>query len=190
MNLRIEYDSYKIKDDITIEEIRLAIQYIQIKRETGKVSKDTCYKEEIYYGKRNKLLADLVVEYHKLQSFHWYLKGYHFFDDHAKLEEYYDSVAEAVDGVAENMLKLGLKPESTMKGFLALSSIEEAKNKEVTSEEAYTEVLKDFKYLLDEVKSVKALAEKDNVYVTSNLMDDYIEMFYKANWMVGQVLKK
>ena len=166
MNLRIEYDSYKIKDDITIEEIRLAIQYIQIKRETGKVSKDTCY------------------------SFHWYLKGYHFFDDHAKLEEYYDSVAEAVDGVAENMLKLGLKPESTMKGFLALSSIEEAKNKEVTSEEAYTEVLKDFKYLLDEVKSVKALAEKDNVYVTSNLMDDYIEMFYKANWMVGQVLKK
>lgn len=65
----------------------------------------------------NKLLADLVVEYHKLQSFHWYLKGYHFFDDHAKLEEYYDSVAEAVDGVAENMLKLELKPESTMKGF-------------------------------------------------------------------------
>jgi len=54
----------------------------------------------------NKLLADLVVEYHKLQSFHWYLKGYHFFDDHAKLEEYYDEVAEIVDGVAENMLKL------------------------------------------------------------------------------------
>ena len=49
----------------------------------------------------NKLLADLVVEYHKLQSFHWYLKGYHFFDDHAKLEEYYDEVAEIVDCVAE-----------------------------------------------------------------------------------------
>ena len=57
MNLRIEYDSYKIKDDITIEEIRLAIQYIQIKRETGKVSKDTCYKEEIYYGKRIKSMT-------------------------------------------------------------------------------------------------------------------------------------
>ena len=92
----------------------------------------------------NKLLADLVVEYHKLQSFHWYLKGYHFFDDHKKFEEYYEDIADAVDGVAENMLKLGLKPESTMKGFMALSTIEEAKNKEVTSEEAYTEVLKDF----------------------------------------------
>ena len=77
-----------------------------------------------------------------------------------------------------------------MKGFMALSTIEEAKNKEVTSEEAYEIILKDFKQLLDEVKAVKALAEKDDVYVTSNLMDDYIEMFYKANWMVGQVLKK
>uniref|UniRef100_UPI003FF13893 Dps family protein n=2 Tax=Veillonellaceae TaxID=31977 RepID=UPI003FF13893 len=109
----------------------------------------------------NKLLADLVVEYHKLQSFHWYLKGYHFFDDHKKFEEYYGDIADAVDGVAENMLKLGLKPESTMKGFMALSTIEEAKNKEVTSEEAYEIILKDFKQLLDEVKAVKALAEKD-----------------------------
>ena len=90
----------------------------------------------------NKLLADLVVEYHKLQSFHWYLKGYHFFDDHKKFEEYYGDIADAVDGVAENMLKLGLKPESTMKGFMALSTIEEAKNKEVTSEEAYEIILK------------------------------------------------
>ena len=74
----------------------------------------------------NKLLADLVVEYHKLQSYHWYLKGYHFFDDHPKLESYYDMIAGMVDGVAEDMLKLSLKPESTMKGFLALTSVEEA----------------------------------------------------------------
>ena len=99
----------------------------------------------------NKLLADLVVEYHKLQSFHWYLKGYHFFDDHKKFEEYYGDIADAVDGVAENMLKLGLKPESTMKGFMALSTIEEAKNKEVTSEEAYEIILKDFKSRLSKL---------------------------------------
>ena len=73
---------------------------------------------------------------------------------------------------------------------MALSTIEEAKNKEVTSEEAYEIILKDFKQLLDEVKAVKALAEKDDVYVTSNLMDDYIELFSKAEWMVGEETKK
>ena len=137
----------------------------------------------------NKLLADLVVEYHKLQSYHWYLKGYHFFDDHPKLESYYGMVAGMVDGVAEDMLKLSLKPESTLKGFLAITAIKEAENKEVTSEEAFASVLADFKVLLDDVLAVKKAADEEGDYLTSALMDDYIESFYKEIWMLGQVLK-
>ena len=137
----------------------------------------------------NKLLADLVVEYHKLQSYHWYLKGYHFFDDHPKLESYYDMVAGMVDGVAEDMLKLSLKPESTLKGFLDISVIKEAENEEVTSAEAFASVLADFKVLRDDVLAVKKAADEEGDYLTSALMDDYIESFYKEIWMLGQVLK-
>ena len=137
----------------------------------------------------NKLLADLVVEYHKLQSYHWYLKGYHFFDDHPKLESYYDMVAGMVDDVAEDMLKLSLKPESTLKGFLAISAIKEAENEEVTSAEAFASVLADFKVLRDDVLAVKKAADEEGDYLTSALMDDYIESFYKEIWMLGQVLK-
>ena len=137
----------------------------------------------------NKLLADLVVEYHKLQSYHWYLKGYHFFDDHPKLESDYDMIAGMVDGVAEDMLKLSLKPESTMKGFLALTSVEEAENKEVTSAEAFASTLKDFELLRDDVLAVKKAADESGDYLTSALMDDYIESFYKEIWMLRQVLK-
>ncbi len=108
----------------------------------------------------NKLLADLVVEYHKLQSYHWYLKGYHFLDDHPKLESYYDMIAGMVDGVAEDMLKLSLKPESTMKGFLALTSVKEAENGEVTSAEAFASTLKDFELLRDDVLAVKKAADE------------------------------
>lgn len=137
----------------------------------------------------NKLLADLVVEYHKLQSYHWYLKGYHFFDDYPKLESYYDMIAGMVDGVAEDMLKLSLKPESTLKGFLALTAVEEAENKELTSEEAFASVLKDFELLRDDVLDVKKAADEAGDYLTSALMDDYIESFYKEIWMLRQVLK-
>lgn len=139
--------------------------------------------------KLNVLLSDLVVFYHKLQSYHWYLKGYHFFDDHEQLEKYYDEIAEAIDAVAEIMMQLELKPESTVKGFLAATKIEEAKNREVSSEEVYKAVLSDFKYLLSEVISVKEGAEKDNNYLVANLMDDYIDLFSKNIWMVRQVLK-
>ena len=137
----------------------------------------------------NTLLADMVVVSHKLQSYHWYLKGYHFFDDHPKLESYYDMIAGMVDGTAEDMLKLSLKPESTMKGFLSISDVKEAENKEVTSEEAYASVLKDFQLLRDDVLAVKKAADETGDYLTSALMDDYIESFYKEIWMLRQVLK-
>ncbi len=124
--------------------------------------------------KLNALLSDLVVEYHKLQSFHWYLKGSHFFDDHAKLESFYDEIAEAVDAVAEAMLQ---------------QKLHEAENEEVTSEEAYTQVLADFEYLLKEVIVVKEAAEEEKNYFISALMDDYIASFSKNRWMLRQALK-
>lgn len=148
------------------------------------------YKEELQMEKKlNALLSDLVVEYHKLQSFHWYLKGSHFFDDHAKLESFYDEIAEAVDAVAEAMLQQKLRPESTLKGFLAKTGIHEAENEEVISKEAYTRVLADFEYLLKEVIAVKEAAEEKKNYLVSTLMDDYIASFSKNIWMLRQVLK-
>ena len=40
--------------------------------------------------KLNNLLADFTVETHKIQNFHWYIKGENFFNDHLKLEDYYN----------------------------------------------------------------------------------------------------
>ncbi|MBR0165166.1 MAG: DNA starvation/stationary phase protection protein [Lachnospiraceae bacterium] len=134
----------------------------------------------------NKLLADFVVEYHKLQHFHWYVKGSDFFTVHAKLEEYYDEINEAIDEVAEIMLMNKMKPASTMKEFLKLSSIAEPKGAFTSSATVFKAVLADYKHLLDEVKAVKAAADKANNYLVSAKMDDYIGMFSKAIWMLGQ----
>ena len=51
----------------------------------------------------NTLLADMVVVSHKLQSYHWYLKGAHFFDDHAQLERYYDEMNENAELTSNNL---------------------------------------------------------------------------------------
>ncbi|MBQ9624639.1 MAG: DNA starvation/stationary phase protection protein [Clostridia bacterium] len=134
----------------------------------------------------NKLLADLVVEYHKLQHFHWYVKGSDFFTAHAKLEEYYDEINEAVDEVAEAMLMSGFKPVSTMKEFLSLTGIQEPSAGYVKSGDVYNAVLADFKYLLDSVKAVKAEAEKAGNDLVANKMDGYIDGFSKSIWMISQ----
>ena len=134
----------------------------------------------------NKLLADLVVEYHKLQHFHWYVKGSDFFTAHAKLEEYYDEINEAVDEVAEAMLMSGFKPVSTMKEFLSLTGIQEPSAGYVKSGDVYNAVLADFKYLLDSVKAVKTEAEKAGNDLVANKMDGYIDGFSKSIWMISQ----
>lgn len=140
--------------------------------------------------KLNVLLADLVVEYHKLQNFHWYVKGKDFFTAHAKLEELYDGVNKTIDEVGEYILMSGGKPLGSLKEFLEVSSIEEAKMEFVKSKEIYQEVLSDFNKLLQDVMDVKDIAEEEENYLISAAMDDYIKHFTKSIWMLRQMFEE
>ena len=138
----------------------------------------------------NQLLSNLVVEYHKLQNFHWYVKGKDFFPVHAKLEELYDYVNEAVDEVAEHLLMIGGKPKASLKEFLEAASIKEAESKSIVSSDVFKEVLNDFELLLSEVKEIKQAADQKDEYVISSLMDEYIIQFAKSIWMIKQVVSE
>ncbi len=80
--------------------------------------------------KLNNLLADFTVETHKIQNFHWYIKGENFFNDHLKLENYYKVFNEYDDVIAEAMLMDGFEPKATLKDYIANSTIEEGRNVE------------------------------------------------------------
>ncbi len=134
----------------------------------------------------NHLLADLVVEYHKLQNFHWYVKGKDFFTVHAKLEEYYDHINEAIDEVAEHILMIDGKPLASLKEFQAEASVKEAASEFISVDDVYAAVIADFEYLLKEVKEIKKAADEEENYIVSALMDDYIMNFTKSLWMMKQ----
>ena len=140
-------------------------------------------------NKLNKLLANFVVEYHKLQNYHWYIKGKDFFQVHAKLEEIYNGINSSIDELAENILMLGYKPVASLKEFLEVSDIEEAEMEDVKSKHIFKEVLKDFEKLLKDVIEIKKEADENNIYLISALMDDYIKEFYKSIWMIKQVIE-
>lgn len=137
-------------------------------------------------SKLNHLLANLVVEYHKLQNLHWYVEGPDFFQAHAKLEEYYDGINGAIDDVAEAILQLGGKPVASLREVLELASVEERENGYVRSAEALEIVRADFEALLAEVVSVKQYADEQGAHLVSALMDGYIAEFSKAVWMISQ----
>lgn len=136
----------------------------------------------------NYLLADFAVEYHKLQNYHWYVKGKDFFNVHAQLEDYYNSINRAIDEVAEKILMIGGSPLASMQEFLDHSQIQEAPMAAVSSQDIYHSVLKDFNYLLNSIKNIKKEADNQDNYLISSTMDNYIEEFSKAIWMLNQTI--
>ncbi|WP_028042924.1 Dps family protein [Candidatus Stoquefichus massiliensis] len=137
----------------------------------------------------NHLLADFAVEYHKLQNYHWYIKGKDFFNVHAKLEEYYNYINGGIDDIAEKILMIGGKPIASMSEFIEYSQIKEAQDEAISSHEIYQSILLDFQILLDSVKKIKSFADESDEYLISSAMDSYIEEFSKSIWMIKQVIQ-
>lgn len=135
----------------------------------------------------NVFLSDLNVFYRKLQNYHWNITGEHFFVLHAKLEEYYDEINSQIDEVAEHMLMLGKQPLGTMKDYLEKTTIVEAQDNKITDKEVLNNIINDYNALLQKVTDLKSLAEEQNLYSTSTLMDDLISSYTKHLWMLKQV---
>lgn len=137
----------------------------------------------------NIYLSDLNVFYRKLQNYHWNIKGKSFFVVHAKLEEYYNEINEQIDEVAEHILAIGGIPLATLKDYLNTTKITEAKNEKVTCEVVFNELVKDYSELLQDSKNIKVLADENNEYKTSALMDEIIEDYSKKIWMIKQSME-
>lgn len=137
-------------------------------------------------SKLNHLLANVTVEYHKLQNLHWYISGSDFFQVHAKLEEFYDGLLPIIDDVAETILQLGGKPIASLSEVLSTASIKEREDALVRSTQVFEIVLADFSALLDEVTAIKISADAENNHLVSALMDDYIASLSKTIWMIRQ----
>ena len=139
--------------------------------------------------KLNLYLANLNVLYRKVQNYHWNVVGDKFFSIHEKLEEYYDAINKQIDDVAERILSIGGRPLGTLKDYLAVTTIKEAANREISIPEAVADVEKEFETMLKLVKEVKEVADEENDYGTSALVDEYISTYEKNLWMLNAYLK-
>ena len=138
--------------------------------------------------KLNELLSNYEVMFHKLQTYHWYVKGISFFEDHAKFEEYYDEAFAAIDEIAEKLLMIGGSPLSSMVEYTKHSSIEEAQARYIDAQEAFGIIKGDYETLLGIAKELKKAADDEDNYLISAFADDIIEQVSKHVWMLGQKL--
>ena len=136
--------------------------------------------------KINSMLSDLVVFYHKLQCYHWYVKGNDFFVFHVTLQKCYEEVKEQLDELAESALMIGYSPVATMKDFTKMASIKEAKAEFVNSKDIIKDILADYQHLLEATEELKKEAEENEVYLISVLTDELLSCYSKKIWMLSQ----
>lgn len=135
----------------------------------------------------NQEVANLGILFVKLHHFHWYVKGPNFFALHSKFEEIYDEINELYDAVAERLLTLGGAPASTLKEYLALSTIKEA-----TANQTALDMVKslhgDLTQLVSEFNEALKLAQSSGDEATADMLINAIANFEKTNWMLKATL--
>ena len=135
----------------------------------------------------NKLVANLTVLYTKLHSFHWYVNGRSFYTLHAVFENYYDYTTATLDEAAERLLAIGGRPVSTLKGALELATIEEATEKETTSE-MVAAVFHDFELLKADLSKLMELSEEEGDQGTFDFALGVKTQLEKNIWMLKAYL--
>lgn len=135
----------------------------------------------------NKQIANWNVLYVKLHNYHWYVKGPQFFTLHTKFEELYNEAALHIDELAERLLALGGKPLATMKDYLAVASVHEAKGNEA-AEEMVAEIVRDFETMIKELKAGMDYAGEIGDETTGDMLLGIHQSLEKHVWMLKSFL--
>jgi starvation-inducible DNA-binding protein len=136
-----------------------------------------------------QIQADSIVMYAKVHNYHWNVKGMNFLPIHQMTETMYNSIAILFDDCAERILQLGQKPIVTLADSLSRANIVEDSGLEFSSEYVLTNILKDYKYLLDSFKILSDDADDDGDKGTVSFADDKIAVLEKEIWMIESSLK-
>lgn len=135
----------------------------------------------------NSLLADYQVLYQKLRTYHWTVRGPHFFELHLKFEELYTEAALRVDDLAERILALHGEPLATLAAQLAEARLrEDADPGDATSMVAA--LADDYDALNVHLRAAVSEAGEAGDDATVNLLEDMADVQEKTVWMLRAFL--
>ena len=137
-----------------------------------------------------KLLADEFVLYTKTRNAHWNVEGNDFYNKHLFFEQQYTQLDEIIDSVAERIRTIGHYAPATLKSFLDLTHLSEAKSEENNSFGFIKELLADHESIIIYLReNIDRLASELKDYGTSDFITGLMETHEKMAWMLRAHLK-
>lgn len=126
--------------------------------------------------------------YFKSHSFHWNIEGPDFAQYHGFLGDFYDSVFDNVDTIAEKIRMLGAYAPTTLPRMLELSDIEDTET--IPSALAMLNQLKqDNDRFIVHLRAGIVAADNANEPAISNFLQDLLDQHQKHAWMLRSFTK-
>ena len=139
----------------------------------------------------NQQLADHYVLLTKTKFYHWNVEGPEFHDLHELFDAQYEMIAEQVDELAEQALKLGGQAAGTLAWFKDHARVEEDPGESIP--DTYSMI----KNLLDGHEAIMTTLHADikscdddyDDAVTSNLLQEISDEHHKMAWMLRMIMQ-
>ncbi len=128
------------------------------------------------------LLSDLQIFGHKVQGFHWNIRGPHFLTLHAFYEDIYKDVQAHIDDVAERLVALSGSAPFTMQEYLKLKKLSEENHHALRADAMNHALLADLEKIIMDAERVLKAADKDDV--TTDLIMPMLSVYAKYQWML------
>jgi starvation-inducible DNA-binding protein len=139
----------------------------------------------------NQQLADHYVILTKTKFYHWNVEGPEFHDIHELLDEQYEILAEIVDEVAEQSLKIGGQSAGTLRWFLAHTRLKEDEGDSIPdTRQMIANLCDDHETIMENLHGdINTIDDLDDA-VTSNLLQDISDKHHKMAWMLRMILQR
>ncbi|MGK5593982.1 MAG: Dps family protein [Parachlamydiaceae bacterium] len=133
-------------------------------------------------------LSDTYLVYVKTQNFHWNVRDPRFFSLHEFFEEQYQSLASAIDEIAERIRMLDAKTPGSLNSFLELTRLDDAKD-DLTADMMLKMLLQDHQSIIQWIRPEIEQTSKLGDQGTADLLVQRLRAHEKAAWMLKSHFK-
>lgn len=139
----------------------------------------------------SKLLADESVLCMKTKNAHWNNEGHDFYDKHKLFEVQFTQLEEMIDNVAERIRSIGHYAPATLKTYLSLTHLTEAKKEKNDGPGFIKELLIDHESIINFIKEhIPEFSNEYQDYGSSDFITGIMEIHEKMAWFLRSHVAK
>ena len=137
------------------------------------------------------VLSNTFTLYVKLLNYHWHVSGPNFLSLHELFEQYYKSLFNRIDELAERIRTLGFHAPGSQKAFLERANITEdtSEGYNLKANDMLYALIADAQTIIQHIRSVIEQAEKANDHGTADMLTAMIAEHEKMSWLLSSSLE-